>query len=439
MKKILNIILTLTLLLITTSQVNAATLDKRLSGNNRYETGAKIASEGWETSEYAIIASGEGFADALCAAPLAKKYNAPILLTGKNALDSYTKNELKLLNVKKVFIVGGSGVVSDNVNSEVKGMGIETNRIYGQDRFETSLEVAKNLGSISGVVVTNGFGFADALSIAPVAAQKGMPILLTDKADLSQQVKNFLTNVNYEKSYVVGGNVAVSDYIASQIKNVTRLGGKNRYETNAAVLNQFGDEFSYDKVYVASGQNYPDALSGSALAALSNSPLILVGTSVDPSVMASIKDHHDKYNNVIILGGSSVVSDTVANSVVSGIATVIVVTPIAIKKEFEKMGFIFDSGTTATYKKNGITIGLVNVGEYWQLATKTWGDEEESLFYRGMTIILGQSTAWSNLIYIDQALEFPDSVFISPNVRTFISDDKLIVHIFKPKLELFKT
>lgn len=434
MKKILNIILTLTLLLITTSQVNAATLDKRLSGNNRYETGAKIASEGWETSEYAIIASGEGFADALCAAPLAKKYNAPILLTGKNALDPNTKNELKLLNVKKVFIVGGSGVVSDNVNSEVKGMGIETNRIYGQDRFETSLEVAKNLGSISGVVVANGFGFADALSIAPVAAQKGMPILLTDKVDLSQQVKDFLTNITYEKSYIVGGNAVVSDKIASKLRNVTRLGGNNRYETNAAVLNQFGDEFSYDKVYVASGQNYPDALSGSALAALSNSPLILVGTSVDPSVMSSIKAHHDKYNNVLILGGTAVVTDAVANTVVNGVATVIIVSPTVIKKEFEKMGFVFASDTTAFYNKDGITIGLANLGEYWQLATKTWGNDEEDLFYRGMSIILGQETAWDNLIYIDQALEYPDSVFISPNVRTFMSDDKLILHIFKPKL-----
>jgi len=70
----------------------------------------------------------------------------------------------------------------------------------------------------------------------------------------------------------------VSDKIASQLKNVTRLGGSSRYGTNAAVLNQFSNEFNYDKVYVASGANYPDALCGSALAALSNSPLILLGT-----------------------------------------------------------------------------------------------------------------------------------------------------------------
>ncbi|WP_186430256.1 cell wall-binding repeat-containing protein [Clostridium sp. BSD9I1] len=318
--------LTLSLTVSLTSQVNAANLEDRLAGNNRYQTGAEIVGKGWTTSDYVVIASGEGFADALCAAPLAKKYNAPILLTGKNTLDLNTKNELKRLNVKNVFIVGGTGVVSDSVNSEIKGMTIETTRIAGKNRFQTSLEVAKNLGESSGVVVTNGFGFADALSIAPVAAQGGMPILLTDKADLSDQVKGFLSNKSYEKSYIVGGSGVVSDKIASQLKNVTRLGGSSRYGTNAAVLNQFSNEFNYDKVYVASGANYPDALCGSALAALSNSPLILVGTSVDSSVMSSIKAKHDTYNNVIILGGTGVVSDIVADNVVSGAINVISVT-----------------------------------------------------------------------------------------------------------------
>lgn len=422
--------LILSLTVISTSQVNAATLDKRLSGNNRYETGAKIINNGWTTSDYAVIASGEGFADALCAAPLAKKYNAPILLTGKDTLDSNTKNQLKILSVKKVFIVGGSGVVSENVNSEIEGMGIETDRIYGQNRFETSLQVANNLGDITGVVVTNGFGFADALSIAPVAAQKGMPILLTDKDDLSSSVKEFLANSSYSKSYIVGGSGVVSDKIASQLKSNIRLGGASRYGTNAAVLNQFAGEFSYEKVYVASGENYPDALSGSALASLSNSPLILAGTSVNPSVMSSIKAQHEKYNNVIILGGTAVVSDAVANNVVGGVDTI---TPAAIKNEFEKMGFVFSSETTALYNKDSITIGLVNQGDYWQLATKTWGEEEESLFYRGMSIILGQDAAWSSLIYIDYALDMPDSVHTTPYVSTFVSDDKLVVHIFNPK------
>ena len=326
--------LLLSTVLLLPTQVEAAPLSKRLAGSNRYETSSKIALDGWTTSNYAVVASGEGFADALCAAPLAKKYNAPILLTGKNILDSNTKAELIRLNVKNLFIVGGPGVVSDNIKNQLESMNIITTRIYGQNRFETSLQVAKSLGTTSGVVVTNGFGFADALSIAPVAAQKGMPILLTDKDDLSSAVKEFLVNSSYSESYIVGGSGVVSDKIASQLKNNIRLGGSSRYGTNSAVLNYFADKFSYDKVYIASGENYPDALSGSALAALSNSPLILVGRSIDASVMSSIKAQHDKYKNIIVLGGTAVVADSLANYVVSGVVNV---TSISLNKTFDTL------------------------------------------------------------------------------------------------------
>lgn len=326
-KRNLSIIIALTLgvTIIFKSQVNAAKLGKRLSGTNRYETGSKIVREGWTSSDYAIIASGEGFADALCAAPLAKKYNAPILLTGKFHLDLNTENELKRLNVKNVFIVGGTGVVSENIKDKLTNMNIKTTRIYGQNRFETSVQVAKNLDDSNGVVITNGFGFADALSIAPVAAQKEMPILLTDKKDLPQEVKVFLKNKAYSISYIVGGSGVVSNKIASNLKNNIRLEGKSRYATNASVLNHFNSEFNYDKVYIASGENYPDALSGSALAALSNSFLVLVGNSVDPLVIDSIDLIHNKIKDLMVLGGKSVVSDTVVNNILDGKETVPVI------------------------------------------------------------------------------------------------------------------
>lgn len=59
------------------------------------------------TSDYAILVNGENFPDALSASVLAKKYNAPILLTGSSSLDDTASNQLTRLKVKKVFIVGG--------------------------------------------------------------------------------------------------------------------------------------------------------------------------------------------------------------------------------------------------------------------------------------------------------------------------------------------
>jgi putative cell wall-binding protein len=302
------------------NSVSAANLQDRLWGKDRYETNSKIVDAGWTSSEYAVIASGEDFADALCAAPLAEEKKAPILLTNKDNLNIESKKQLSRLKVKKVFIIGGTGVVSNNVKSQIENMGIETNRIYGNDRFETSIEVAKNLKNVSGVVVANGYGYADVLSMAPIAAQKGMPILLTDKEDLPQITKDFLSSKKLTESYIVGGNAVVSDKIASQLKNTIRLAGENRYDTNSAILNHFADKFDYDKVYVSSGEGYSDALSGSVLAAASKSPLVLVRKdSVDSSIMSSVKSQYDKYNNVIVLGGTAVVSDVSANSITNGI------------------------------------------------------------------------------------------------------------------------
>ncbi|MDP4179169.1 MAG: cell wall-binding repeat-containing protein, partial [Bacillota bacterium] len=85
----------------------------RIYGTDRFETAAKIADKGWTTtSDYAVIATGEDYPDALCASPLAKKYNAPIILTETNKLSDSAQKELKRLSVKTVFIVGGTGVVS---------------------------------------------------------------------------------------------------------------------------------------------------------------------------------------------------------------------------------------------------------------------------------------------------------------------------------------
>ncbi|MEY7999429.1 cell wall-binding repeat-containing protein [Clostridium sp. Mt-5] len=323
-KKFLSIMATLALsiLLIMPSQiVNAASFNQRLAGQTRYETAVKVVQQGWTSSDYVVLASGQDFPDALSAAPLAKKYDAPILLTGKSTLDSNVKSELQSLATKNVFLIGGTGSISSNVESQLKDMDITVTRIAGSDRFQTSLAVAKSLGDFTGVVLVNAYGFADALSIAPVAASQGMPIILTTPNALPSEAKSFLDSSNYSKSYILGGNGAVGNTIASQLKNVTRIGGPNRYATNAAVLKQFEDSFNYDKVYVVSGENYPDALCGSALAAKYNSPLILVGSSVDTSVIDAVKAKLSSYGSVIALGGKSGVSDLNAGDISKGSIT----------------------------------------------------------------------------------------------------------------------
>ena len=115
-----------------TSKVSAAS--NRLWGQDRYQTSAAISKEGWTNSEYVVIASGEGYADALCAAPLAKKYNAPILLTESATLNDNVKQEIKRLNAKHVFIIGKYASVSQKVENEIKSLVGDVKRLGGNDR-----------------------------------------------------------------------------------------------------------------------------------------------------------------------------------------------------------------------------------------------------------------------------------------------------------------
>lgn len=375
-KKLISITFVLALccaMFFTSNVVKAATSQERLCGNNRYETNSKIVEKGWSESKYAVIASGQGFADALCASPLAKQYKAPILLTDKNALNKETKNQLSNLKVKKVFIIGATGVIDDSVKREIEKMGIETKRIYGKDRFETSIEVAKNLNNLKGVVVTNAYGFADALSIAPVAAQKGMAILFTKKDDFPKVNKDFLQNKTFTENYVVGSTGVVSDKVASKLNNSIRLAGENRYSTNSKILSYFSDKFNYDKVYVASGKDYPDALCGSALALLTKSPLILVGDSVDQSVMASVKAKYSKYKEVIALGGTSVVSDIAYNSISEGIKYL---------NDSEALKLIYNANKLAYPVAEANRMPLINIeGKYYQRFQDEFNSKEKLFTY----------------------------------------------------------
>ncbi|MBE6075969.1 MAG: MBL fold metallo-hydrolase [Clostridium lundense] len=306
-------------LLVTNNSVYAKPNSKRIYGNSRYETSAAIVKDGWEKSESAIIASGEGFADALSAAPLAKKLDAPIILTEGKSLNSNAKQQLQRLQVKNVIIVGGLGSISTNTENQIKNLGISTRRIYGASRYDTSLAVAKEIGLESGVVVTNGTGFADALSMAPIAANKQMPIVLTPAGKLPDNTKDFLNSSAYNKSYVLGGPAVISNTIQNSLKNTKRLFGNSRYDTNAAILNEFKNDVDLNNVFLAAGTNYPDALSASALAAKNNSPIILSdGTSINNNVMNFVKSNNSKFGEVIVTGGTAVLNDVVVKSVEEG-------------------------------------------------------------------------------------------------------------------------
>lgn len=286
----------------------------RISGADRYSTSLKIADKGWNTtSQYAVLATGEDFPDSLSAVPLAKKYSAPILLTTPASLPKEVESKIESLHIGKIFIIGGESAVSKAIEDELGSKEITCIRLAGTNRYETSLEIAKYLGSSDLAFLATGENFPDALSIASYAAYRQAPILLSSKDAVPEKVKDYILKNSINKVYVVGGSGVIGDAAVSSLPNVERLSGTDRYETNRKVLNKFSDDFTYETTYFATGKSFPDAICGTALAASTNSPIILSDPEPDSNTIKFIKSKRSLMKNKCVFGGSQAVPDYVLN------------------------------------------------------------------------------------------------------------------------------
>lgn len=303
---IYGLVLALVLAVATPAKAESLIESKRLWGNDRYETCAEVVNDQWTSSDYAVIVNGENFPDALSASALAKKYNAPILLTQSNKLDTNTLNELKRLKVKNVFIVGGDFVVNKSVEQAIKSLGIQTTRYSGQDRNETSVKVAEQIGTDNGIIVSIDDDFIFALSASPMAGKLNMPIILVPKDRIPTSVKNFISSKSIPKTYVLGGSSVISDEVISNFPSVERIVGTNTYENNIKIIEAFADKLDLNSAYLAYSEKFADALSGSAPAALNGNPIILVGDKPSDETLNFIRSQH--FSKFKVLGGEAGIS-----------------------------------------------------------------------------------------------------------------------------------
>ena len=261
-----------------------------------------------------MIANGWNYPDGLAGSALAGALNAPLLLTAPRALSPATAAEIDRLRPRKVFILGGTSAVYQAVEDALEllptGAPATVTRISGSDRVATAKEIARKLyndGGGTGIgpaFIVNGWAFPDALSAAPLASLNHAPVLLTHTTGLDLATRNAIIDYGVTDVVIVGSTAAVNGLVESQLvalldgaDHVRRVQGANRYETSAefaawasGLRTTSGDEpprvgtVAYPDMFqalhpniigVASGQNFPDALSGGVWAGKSQAPLLL--------------------------------------------------------------------------------------------------------------------------------------------------------------------
>ncbi|WP_125153603.1 cell wall-binding repeat-containing protein [Clostridium rectalis] len=315
---VMSLILTSTL---SAVNVSAAATVERTGGSDRIATSQEVAKQVFGKAETVVLVNGYGYADAVSATPLAKQLNAPILLTNEAEKPSADLTAtLASLGAKKVVIVGGTGVVKTALETEL-AKSYEVERIAGTSRYETNANVAKKVveltKSTKGVLVSAA-GYADALSVASIAASKGMPVLFGNANEVPAEVKEAAKGLEL---VAVGGTAVLPDTVLESVKATRIASGADRFETNLKVLEYFeGDLKDVKNIFMAAGgasgdANFADALVASAAAAKYGAPVVLTGfgankTNVDASIKY-VKDHMKDDSKVTIVGGTGVVSEDI--------------------------------------------------------------------------------------------------------------------------------
>ncbi|MDO5699176.1 MAG: cell wall-binding repeat-containing protein, partial [Dermatophilus congolensis] len=191
-----------------------------------------------------------------------------------------------------------------------------TGRVAGNDRISTAVALSKLAfpGTADTVFVATGNTFPDALVSGAAAAKLDGPLLLVPSAsgEVPAAVASELARLKPKSVRIIGGVGGVSAAAQTQLARLTgarvdRLSGADRYETAAATARLWDRA---DTVYLATGHDFPDALSAGSLAAATDMPVLLTEPSDLPDATRSALKAL-RPSKIVVLGGTGVVSPRV--------------------------------------------------------------------------------------------------------------------------------
>jgi putative cell wall-binding protein len=149
-------------------------------------------------------------------------------------------------------------------------------------------------GSAASVVLARADTFPDALAGAPLAAKKGGPLLLTATDALDSRTEAEIKRVlGAGKTVYLLGNAltnAVANTLGSDGYATVRYGGATRFDTAVVIADQgLGNP---NKLFLATGLNYPDALAGGpAAVSVGGAILLTTDSTLHPSTRAYLNAH----------------------------------------------------------------------------------------------------------------------------------------------------
>lgn len=292
----------------------------RVAGTDRFETAVSVSQRGWEEADRALLATGDRFPDALAAGALAARQGAPILLSGQDSLPASVGEELERLEVDEVTLLGGSAAVSEEVEAAVSELETapDVTRLAGADRYETAATVAEAAGAPSGeVALALGTDFPDAVAAGALAASPArVPVLLTEPDAVPGATLEAIGELGAGEVLVLGGPAAIDESVEDELVAaglaVTRVAGRDRYDTSRQAILEARERFPEDEprtLHLATGEAFPDALTAAALAARERALLLINPTDRIPDASYEwLSSQGSLLSELVAIGGPAALS-----------------------------------------------------------------------------------------------------------------------------------
>ena len=300
----------------------------RLAGNSALDTMSAIVDAGeFAKGGTVVLASLEGYWDALTAAGIAGLEKAPVLMVLQDSVSSQTTAQLKKLAPKKIIVCGGTYWIPDKVVNAAKaaaGTNPEVVRLAGANAAITAEKIAAagtGKWSDTAIVATAGT-FQDALAAAPVAYANKMPIFLAqydfnaEQGYITQETIKAMQAAGIEKCYIAGGTYWLPPEVKTNLEGwgitvLSQLGGETAVETSGKIANLATSKLgmSAEGMGAANVAQHYDALASAAFCGKNGSVLVLVRDPQSSVISGFVKDHKAGMTKGYVFGGTGSVSD----------------------------------------------------------------------------------------------------------------------------------
>jgi len=299
--------------------VGSLTLDKRVAARAAVKAGDKVSYLFAAANEGNVTLSGLSVSDPKTGKVTCPETTlAPMASTTCTAAYTATPTDIAAGVIKNTATATASTPkktkvsAADSVSFTFGGVVVPP-RLEGEDRYETAAVISKETfdPGVDAVYVATGVNFPDALAGSAASGGDG-PILLVTKDAIGGAMLTELKRLKPKRIIVLGGTGVVSAAVESALKKqatTTRQAGADRYSTAAAISAEHFDSGA-DVAYVATGADFPDALTGGPAAAKLGGPILLTQKDVIPAATVT-ELKRLKPKKIVVLGGTGVVSPAV--------------------------------------------------------------------------------------------------------------------------------